>query len=346
MKIANFPQGVNEIRLTALTQWDKHQKIAIYGLDVGNVFQVHFCNVGSKQAIVRIAYENGDVHEVDIPNRLLQEHHTIYAYVYLTEYEVAKVEEFITEGEYYIKNGDAYTKVTLPREWIGPNVTYYKQAGSTVKTIVIPVMPRKKPDDYIDEGDPTSEELIDELLRYCNNLGVRLDYYTAQLADYRSRQWVYTMTTAEYEALVAANKVENNVLYGIEDQELYEVIKEGIEKGDITIGTAAKADVADYTSNFKFDINNSKIISDDGSGNESEILASNVFELGYENEQPYLTGRVMEAAKAVGYASGGTLESKINELMNSISSLTTELGNLKNRVGDLENEVEQIKYGM
>ncbi len=245
MIAANFPQGKTEIKIPALTQWDKYQKLAISGLDnTDNVFQVHFCNAGSKQAIVRIAYQNNNVHEVDIPNSLLKDKLTIFAYVYLTDYEQAAEVNELTEGEYFTKSGDVYTKVTLPREYVG-GMTYYKQKGTTVKTIIIPVIARKKPDDYIDEGDPSSEVLLEELLRYCQNLGYRLDYYSKQVVDYKNQKWVYTMTTEDYEALVAAGKVQDNVLYGIEDQELYDVIKEGIEKGEISIGKSVESEHAE-----------------------------------------------------------------------------------------------------
>ncbi len=245
MNEIKFPSGISEIKIPALTQWDKNQRLVISGIDTaGSVFQVHFANVDSKQAIVRMAYQNGSVHEVDIPNKLLQERHTIYAYVYLTEYVIASEVDSTTEGDYYTKSSGVYTKVTLPREYKA-GVTYYKQTGATVKTIIIPVIPRKKPDGYIDAGDPSEEELLEELLRYCNNLGYRLDVYTNLVNEYRSKDLVQLVTKAEYDALVAAGTLETGVIYVIKEEDTIALIAEdvrqfvsdGINAGEIAVGT-------------------------------------------------------------------------------------------------------------
>lgn len=251
---ANFSTGMDELRIPALTQWDKHQKLTISGLGLtDSVFHVHFANAKSEEAIVRMAYLNDGVYEVDIPNSLLEEKHTIYAYLYLIEYETAVVDS-ATEGSYYTKSGEVYTKVTLPAEY-ATGVTYYKQKGKTVKTVIIPVKPRKKPDGYISE-DPTDEELIDELMRYCNNLGHRLDYYTNLVNEYRSKDLVRLVSRAEYDALVTANKLETGVIYCIKNEDTLDAmveivtqqVSEGLTAGTIVVGKVEEAEHADRTS--------------------------------------------------------------------------------------------------
>lgn len=51
--IANFPAGITEITVSGLFQWDYGQKLAIYGLNLPQTVQVHFCDKSCEEAIVR-----------------------------------------------------------------------------------------------------------------------------------------------------------------------------------------------------------------------------------------------------------------------------------------------------
>lgn len=216
---AIFPEGLSEVKLPAISQWDYNRKLSIAGLGiVANVLQVHFSNTFTRVAIVRVAYKEGETWQVNIPNALLQERYDIYAYIYLNENE----------------------------------------SGKTVKKIIIPVNPRKKPDDYAQ--NTYEEEELNRLIDYTNKLGGQVSRYANILADYKNKKWVKPITKAEYNALVDAGTVENDVLYCFTDVSLSdsiaesleegvkESIRQGIEDGTISIGaveTAAKATEAE-----------------------------------------------------------------------------------------------------
>ncbi len=207
-----FPDGLSEIKLPALSQWDYNRKLYIAGINTtNNVLQVHFSNEFSRVAIVRVAYKEGETWQVNIPNVLLQERYKIYAYIYLNEDE----------------------------------------SGKTVKKIIIPVLPRQRPDDYPQNSYEEAE--LNRLIDYTNKLGGQVSRYANILAEYQSKKWVKPITKAEYNALVDAGKVENDVLYCFTDvsvvdeiagrvqEPVIEAITNGIESGDIPIGEVESA---------------------------------------------------------------------------------------------------------
>lgn len=76
----------------ALWQWDYGQRLIIRGLNLPDVYEVHFCNPGDAESITTI----GDSTGVSIPDELLETGKYIKAYIYLhegtddgeTEYEI------------------------------------------------------------------------------------------------------------------------------------------------------------------------------------------------------------------------------------------------------------------
>ena len=209
---AIFPNGLNEIKLPAISQWDYNRKLSIAGINTANnVLQVHFSNEFSRVAIVRVAYKNGSEWQVNIPNVLLQERYNIYAYVYLNENE----------------------------------------SGRTEKKIIIPVLHRKRPDDYPQNSYEEAE--INKLIDYTNKLGGQVSNYSNLLAEYKGKKWVKPVTKAEYNAMVDAGTLENDVLYCFTDVSLSdsiaaaleegvkESIKQSIENGEISIGQTEEA---------------------------------------------------------------------------------------------------------
>lgn len=125
----NFPSGIDEIGVQPLTQWDYGQKLAIYGLNLPEIIQVHFTNKVSDEAIIRIAYKQADGHsEVDIPNVLLQDKYDIQAYIYLID----------------------------------------DVSGQTIKKIYIPIKTRIKPAETPDVEDDAYEDIFNELVAYAN----------------------------------------------------------------------------------------------------------------------------------------------------------------------------------
>lgn len=79
---ATFPAGVNEIIVHGLHQWDYGQTLEIASPDIPAMIEVHFAHSGMKEAIVRVGASMGDVIEVKIPDRCLEQGAPIVAWVY------------------------------------------------------------------------------------------------------------------------------------------------------------------------------------------------------------------------------------------------------------------------
>ena len=106
---AIFSEVIQTVTLTGLFQWDYGQKMQIKGLTLGETMEVHFSNVKDKEAVVMVATKQGDSYIVDIPNILLEKSLDIIAWIYA----------------------------------IGSN------SGETVKTAILKVEPRIKPQDVV-----------------------------------------------------------------------------------------------------------------------------------------------------------------------------------------------------
>jgi hypothetical protein len=223
----NFPEGISEITINPLNQWDYNQKLSITGINgASSVYQVHFANRFSQEAIRRIAYRNGAAFEVNIPNKLMRDKYDITAAVFATDYERANNVTISTVGTYYTRSWVAagsyykYTARELPREY-NDSTNYYKCVGEVVKRIVIPVNPRVEPCDCLDGDDPTDEELIAELVGYCNNLSSKVDYNSGQVSELLAKEVVELKTIEEYKALVDAGQIKAGVIYAIENDSEY-----------------------------------------------------------------------------------------------------------------------------
>ena len=124
----NLSNAENVLSDSHLYQWDLNQTLEIRGLNVATAPQIHFSVRGIKAALVVQSEISADVITVKIPNLILQYGKDVNAYVYIAE----------------------------------------NDAKSTVKTIIIPVVSRAKPADYVyDEDVPESvkEKLDAEIAR-------------------------------------------------------------------------------------------------------------------------------------------------------------------------------------
>lgn len=101
----------------SLYQWDLNQVLKVYGLNLETIPEVHFSNSNMGKAIVRQATIENHVVNVTIPNSLLQEPLRIFAHIGIYE-------------------GDTF---------------------KTVEMVEIPVIARKRPEDYTIED--TDEEI-------------------------------------------------------------------------------------------------------------------------------------------------------------------------------------------
>lgn len=85
MLIAEFSQRGEEIEIeNELWQYDYGQKIQIKGLDLPEVFEVHFSWKDIEKALVVTGSTVNGVSTVDIPNVALEQSKTITAYIYLS----------------------------------------------------------------------------------------------------------------------------------------------------------------------------------------------------------------------------------------------------------------------
>lgn len=109
MMIAEFSRKGEEIEIdNELWQYDYGQKIEIRGLDLPEIFEVHFSWKDLEKAKVVTGSTTDGVSTVDIPNIALEQRRMITAYIYLSD---------ATEGE-------------------------------TVNTILLPVNRRKAPENF------------------------------------------------------------------------------------------------------------------------------------------------------------------------------------------------------
>ena len=128
--IAYFAEGVNEIQVDGLTQWDKDRVLSIQFADMPKLFEVHL-SYPSRATAKRLFAENVDgVAVIKIPNEFLQQRKTISAWIYTVD-----------------ANG-----------------------CQTVKTITMPLELRTKPDDYASDPDPSQKDIVQELIEKTNKL--------------------------------------------------------------------------------------------------------------------------------------------------------------------------------
>lgn len=87
MLIANFTKQGEEIELEELWQYDYGQKLQILGLNLPDIFEVHFSWQGLENAKVITGYTENGVSTVDIPNEALKQKRAVTAYIYLSTAE-------------------------------------------------------------------------------------------------------------------------------------------------------------------------------------------------------------------------------------------------------------------
>ena len=173
----NFVNDYNTVTTAPLYQWDYGRKLVITGLNLPAAVQVHFATKKSETATIFIAYKDETEAEwtVNIPNALLEVGEDINAYIYVTD-----------TGE-----------------------------GKTEKQIIIPIIKRAKPEDFISQPDPDEQAIIDELLEKFSDLVVVVD-------EYRTFSDVRIMTKAQYQALETK---EENVIYAFSDDTTLEEVE-------------------------------------------------------------------------------------------------------------------------
>lgn len=84
MLIAKFHKKDEEIELNGLWMYDYGQKLQIEGLDLPDVFEVHFVWKGLDNAKIVTGSTIDGVSTVDIPNEALTQKSTIKAYIYMS----------------------------------------------------------------------------------------------------------------------------------------------------------------------------------------------------------------------------------------------------------------------
>lgn len=91
MLIANFSRRGEEIEINEeLWQWDYGQKIQITGLNLPEIFEVHFSWKDLETAKVVTGATVDGISTVDIPNAALQQKRMITAYIYISDPEEGK----------------------------------------------------------------------------------------------------------------------------------------------------------------------------------------------------------------------------------------------------------------
>ena len=122
-----------------LYQWDTGQKLALSGLpQTASDIQVHFANAAMAQAIVKSTELVDSLPTCDIPNEFLQ-----------------------------------FGSAAKARAWV-----YFKEGSSkgyTIKTVLIPITPRKRPNDYVSPEDPDSQGIVDRALELLEHYQSDLD---------------------------------------------------------------------------------------------------------------------------------------------------------------------------
>lgn len=125
-----FSGSIHETSAFGLTQWDKGQKLKIIWSDAPKNFQVHYSSRGSDEAIVVEAKGENGVAVADIPDELLRVSADIFVWVYLSE---------------------------------------NNNQGESVKRAVLYVRPRPKPQNVLDEIEPTQQEKLETILKEIND---------------------------------------------------------------------------------------------------------------------------------------------------------------------------------
>lgn len=92
---AIFTEGVNELTVSGLHQWDYGQKLEIHGLALPAMIEVHFACLNMTEAIPRIGTTADGVTTVAIPDGCLEHDTPLRAWVYVVDTASGKTERTI-----------------------------------------------------------------------------------------------------------------------------------------------------------------------------------------------------------------------------------------------------------
>ena len=231
---ANFSGGDRVVTTAPLYQWDTGQKLALSGLpQTASDIQVHFANAAMHQAIVKATELVDSLPTCDIPNEFLQ-----------------------------------FGSAAKARAWV-----FYRASdteGYTVRTVLIPVTPRKRPNDYVSPEDPDSQGIVDraiELLEhYQSDLDGKLDDAdgSVKTANLAGGAITWAKLAAALQTVINGKEVKDNkksTLTGNEASNDYYPTTKAVADA---LSTKAPASTAytfdDTTTTVTFNENNSKII--------------------------------------------------------------------------------------
>ena len=92
---AIFTEGVKELTVSGLTQWDYGQKLEIHGLALPAMIEVHFACLNMTEAVPRIGTTVDGVTTVAIPDGCLEHDTPLRAWVYVVDTASGKTERTI-----------------------------------------------------------------------------------------------------------------------------------------------------------------------------------------------------------------------------------------------------------
>ena len=111
MLVANFTRPNEEIELEELWQYDYGQKLQINGLNLPDIFEVHFFWKELEKAKIVTGYTSKGISYVDIPNEGLKQKRAITAYIYLSTPEEGKTVNTVTM---YVSRRPAPENLEIP----------------------------------------------------------------------------------------------------------------------------------------------------------------------------------------------------------------------------------------
>lgn len=237
MIVANFVTGYDEITASKLTQWDYGQQLHIYGLaDLPEMIEVHFCDRSCEKTIVRIGNKVDEHYEVAIPDRLLENEFSINAFIYLKD----------------------------------------TSCGETVKTIRIPVVARKQPENYVDPDDPTVDDKLTQLIADVAELSTKF----ARVFGLNDEQLDIKICESE------PAEPDENVLYVFPDDEYSDLntriatLEHALDDGSFVVGSAAGAATAESADYAKTTLITKGVVSTVSLGTAGKINPSSTYMVG------------------------------------------------------------------
>jgi hypothetical protein len=92
---ASFTEGIKELTVSGLHQWDYGQKLEIHGLALPAMIEVHFACLNMTEAVVRIGTTADGVTTVAIPDGCLEHDTPLRAWVYVVDTASGRTERTI-----------------------------------------------------------------------------------------------------------------------------------------------------------------------------------------------------------------------------------------------------------